>query len=60
VPPVGKRVWREDRIILPGNAPRQWRNVFTGEVIEGNSRQGALPLAAIFSIFPIALLIPSS
>jgi (1->4)-alpha-D-glucan 1-alpha-D-glucosylmutase len=56
VPPVGKQVWRENRIILPKDAPRQWCNVFTGEVIES---EGSLPLAEVLGTFPIALLTPS-
>lgn len=55
VPPVGKRTWREDRIVLPGDAPVRWRNVFTGELLESS---GCLPLAGVFGVSPVALLVP--
>jgi len=54
--PIGKQVWQEDRILLPEDAPRNWLNTFTGEVIEG---VGSLPLAEVFGVFPVALLTPS-
>jgi len=40
-------------ILLPPNAPTQWKNEFTGETIEAN---GSLPLHLICNIFPVALL----
>lgn len=44
--------WDGTCIRLPGAAPRIWRNVFTGEPLEG----GALPVGRLFGRFPVALL----
>ncbi len=54
MPPVGKQVWQENRIILPGNAPQKWWNVFTDEVIESAE---SLLLAEVFGTFPVAMLV---
>jgi (1->4)-alpha-D-glucan 1-alpha-D-glucosylmutase len=54
-PHVGKKVWQEDRLILPEDAPKHWHNVLTGELIEST---GSLLLAGIFVTFPVALLVP--
>jgi maltooligosyltrehalose synthase len=53
--PLGKRVWGDDLIILPGDAPRKWVNVFTGEIIA--SETGQMPLATLLSAFPLAFLL---
>lgn len=54
--PIKKQVWQEARIILPGNAPRQWHNVFTDEAVVGVK---SIALAELFYKFPVALLTPS-
>jgi (1->4)-alpha-D-glucan 1-alpha-D-glucosylmutase len=57
--PVGSSVWGDDAVLLPGATTRVYRNLFTGETIEsGDRREGhaTLPLAAVFSHFPVAIL----
>ena len=57
--PVGPDVWGEDAAILPsGSDSRTYRNVFTGEIVETTEREGrrTLPLAAVFSSIPVAML----
>lgn len=56
--PCGGRVWGGDRLILPKEAPRVWRNVLTGETMQGALAAGrrVLPLKRIFEHFPVALL----
>lgn len=54
VDPLGKGVWEDTAVVLPG-APEQWRNILTGETIAfGNGRMDA---AALLGRFPVALLI---
>jgi len=52
--PVGPQVWENDSIIIP-DAPRNWRNVFTGENIVATGNE--LALAEVLNYFPVALLI---
>jgi len=57
--PLGRDVWGAGKIVLPRHAPLCWQNVLTGELLTASSlrRGGAsLPLAGIFSTFPVALL----
>jgi (1->4)-alpha-D-glucan 1-alpha-D-glucosylmutase len=56
--PLGPGVWDEDAVILPGAATRGYRNLFTAETIESETREGqqTLSLAAVFSRFPVAML----
>jgi (1->4)-alpha-D-glucan 1-alpha-D-glucosylmutase len=56
VPPVGKQVWGDNFLLLPEDAPREWRNVFTGGEIIGTASGGQLLLSEIFEGFPITLL----
>jgi (1->4)-alpha-D-glucan 1-alpha-D-glucosylmutase len=51
--PLG--IWAGDGLKLPAEAPRRWRNVFTGEGLEANSK-GVIRLAKVFASFPVALL----
>jgi hypothetical protein len=47
--------------LLPANAPRRWRNVFTDQVTAaGGTATGAaaLPLGHVLADFPPALLMP--
>ena len=53
--PVGRRVWRDDALALPQDAPQRWRNAFTGEICHTDAG-GGLPLAQALRSFPIALL----
>lgn len=51
--PVGDGVWEDTVIELPGNAPRRWRDVFTGAPLKtGNT----IPAGVALSRFPAALL----
>jgi (1->4)-alpha-D-glucan 1-alpha-D-glucosylmutase len=53
--PVGE-AWGNDRLVLPGGAPAEWRSIFTGERISaGRSRQ--LYLRELFETLPVALLL---
>jgi (1->4)-alpha-D-glucan 1-alpha-D-glucosylmutase len=57
--PVGPGVWGEDALMLPGGVQGAvYRNLFTGEIVETVERDGrrALPLAAAFACFPVAML----
>jgi (1->4)-alpha-D-glucan 1-alpha-D-glucosylmutase len=56
--PVGKRIWEDTRLLLPGVAPGKWRNVLTGELVETVCKGGekALPIPHVFRRFPVALL----
>jgi (1->4)-alpha-D-glucan 1-alpha-D-glucosylmutase len=47
VMPIGN-VWGSAKLPVPG----RWRNIFTGEELEGES----LPLASVFATFPVAIL----
>jgi (1->4)-alpha-D-glucan 1-alpha-D-glucosylmutase len=48
--PVGSEVWGECSISLPEGAPRQWKNVLTGETCE------SLLVADLLNSFPVAIL----
>ncbi len=56
--PVGHRVWGKGRLILPPEAPGEWRNIFTGEVLTASRDQESwsLPLGSVFQHLPVALL----
>jgi (1->4)-alpha-D-glucan 1-alpha-D-glucosylmutase len=56
VPPVGEAVWADDVIALPDEAPRAYRDAFTGRVVEGD---GALRVADVLQRLPFALLGPA-
>jgi (1->4)-alpha-D-glucan 1-alpha-D-glucosylmutase len=58
--PLGKDVWHESALVLPGVRPAQrLRNIFTGEILETREQDGQtiLPLAEVFAHFPVALLL---
>jgi (1->4)-alpha-D-glucan 1-alpha-D-glucosylmutase len=61
-PPMGNSTWGRGQLVLPQNFPGKWRNVFTGETLSAHSRGGqkVVPLARLFSSFPVALLEGSS
>jgi (1->4)-alpha-D-glucan 1-alpha-D-glucosylmutase len=54
-PPLGEKVWGETALVLPGQAPARWINVFTGERMRV-PEESTLPLAEVFGHFPVALL----
>ncbi len=62
-PPLGPAVWEDTRLILTGlDLGGRWRNVFTGEVLAPDDRDGQSSLAAadLFANFPVALLVAES
>jgi len=52
--PIGKRVWKDDCILLPEDAPRNWLNILTGETASCGK---SMALAELFKKFPVAMLI---
>lgn len=56
-PPLGKRVWGEDSLLLPPGAPEQWLNGFTGDTTPVSRETHQAPLSAVFERFPVALLL---
>jgi (1->4)-alpha-D-glucan 1-alpha-D-glucosylmutase len=54
--PVGRGVWRDDVLLLPGSAPKQLRKTFTAEYLNVSARGQKLFLSDILSTFPLALL----
>jgi len=54
--------WADTVILLPSTiAPRRWRNLLTGKVVEAETREdgSALSAAGLLTGFPFALLVPS-
>ena len=59
-PPLGAEVWSDTRLPLAGLDPSlRWRNLFTGDVLTPEVRDGQPSLAAadVFAHLPIALLL---
>jgi (1->4)-alpha-D-glucan 1-alpha-D-glucosylmutase len=58
-PPLGQPAWGDTFVIVPSG--RELRDVFTGAIVtpERTGANYTLPAAAIFSRFPVALLVPS-
>ncbi|MDH5695065.1 MAG: malto-oligosyltrehalose synthase [Dehalococcoidia bacterium] len=54
--PLGRRVWGDDFLILPEDAPQHWLNVLTGETFNISLAIQGVPLCHAFSTFPVALL----
>lgn len=56
--PVGKEVWGETALLLPAEAPSEWRNFFTGDKLDqiAGPEGPALPLKQVFRDLPVALL----
>ena len=52
--PIGEKVWEETAIKIPEGAPKKWRNVFGGTIVQGEE---SLKVAEIFGTFPVALLV---
>jgi len=48
-------VWGESRLILPQNAPRNWRNILTGEEI-GMPEGKGLAVSEVLRTCPVALM----
>jgi (1->4)-alpha-D-glucan 1-alpha-D-glucosylmutase len=59
-PPVGEESWGDTEVVLRKRLPaRPYRDVFTGQTVSPNGRNGdlVLPVCKAFSHLPIALLI---
>jgi (1->4)-alpha-D-glucan 1-alpha-D-glucosylmutase len=58
LPPLGKGIWQDTRLLLPPEeAGRQYRNLYTGELLTVADKGGAaLSLAEVLGQFPVALL----
>jgi len=54
--PLGRKVWGDDRLLLPRDAPEFWLNIFTGESLNTSEGESELFLSDILSVFPVALL----
>ena len=52
--PLGRRFWGDSAVALPDDAPTQWTNVLTGDIVEVSA--GQLALAEALKSFPVALL----
>jgi maltooligosyltrehalose synthase len=62
-PPLGRSVWTDTRVELPGPAfGRAYRDVFTGAIVEPERDEGSLSVAVatLLDRFPVALLVPCS
>jgi (1->4)-alpha-D-glucan 1-alpha-D-glucosylmutase len=53
-PPTGLRAWLDTTLVLPGGAPKRWKNIITGESV--NTASGSLLMSNTMEHFPMALL----
>ena len=53
--PLGKAAWGKTTLEMPKDSPKRFRSVLTAQDIE--SSQGKLPLASVFSGFPIGVFL---
>jgi (1->4)-alpha-D-glucan 1-alpha-D-glucosylmutase len=53
-PPMGLRAWLDTTLVLPGGAPKRWKNIITGESV--NAADGSLLMSKAMEHFPMALL----
>jgi (1->4)-alpha-D-glucan 1-alpha-D-glucosylmutase len=51
---LGEDAWKDTALLLPEEAPENWKNALTGERITG---RGRIPVARILRAFPAALLL---
>jgi len=52
--PLGEEIWEDTEVILPGNVPTKWENVFTDQIVTGDP---SLRIGGVLRHFPVALLI---
>jgi len=52
LPPLGPEYWQDTTVEIPAEAGRRFRNVLTGEDLDG----GALPVGHALAHVPVALL----
>jgi (1->4)-alpha-D-glucan 1-alpha-D-glucosylmutase len=55
--PLGRNIWHDTTIRLPGQSPQRWVNLLTDK---SHDARGGLEAGVIFSEFPVAVLIGSS
>ncbi|HXK58368.1 MAG TPA: malto-oligosyltrehalose synthase [Acidobacteriota bacterium] len=56
--PTGQDVWQDTVIMLPSEAPANWRNILTGEQVSARSAgpNQVLDASAVFETLPVAAL----
>jgi maltooligosyltrehalose synthase len=62
-PPLGRDVWGDTQLVLPANwRPHRWRDLLTDQVFNAvaTPEGGALDMADLFQILPLALLVADS
>ena len=53
VPPIGSRIWKDTRVVLPaGDCRTRYRNMFTGRLLDSSAE---IRVAEAFAEFPAAL-----
>ncbi len=55
--PLGKRVWGNDCLKMPEEAPPEWLNVLTGRTISLTPEDKGLSLADLLEEFPVAMAV---
>jgi len=55
--PVGQQVWGDDYILLPGDAPQRWLQIFTGEYLPPSPTGQRLSLSGVFHTLPVSLCV---
>ena len=56
---LGRTEWRDTKVVLPDDAPVNWRNVLTGERVEtGGPALRQTDLDVVPRVLPVALLEP--
>jgi (1->4)-alpha-D-glucan 1-alpha-D-glucosylmutase len=53
-PPVGRGLWEDTSIALPGDAPSAWQDAITDEIVH---TQGQVLVGDILTKFPVAVLV---
>lgn len=53
-PPIGRDVWAETALVLPADAPAEWRAALTGARLAADDHE--LPVAEVLRELPVALL----
>jgi len=53
--PVGREVWGDTCIIMPSDAPKAFKDMFTNRTLV--SKKNSIPVYELFSVFPLSLLL---
>jgi (1->4)-alpha-D-glucan 1-alpha-D-glucosylmutase len=58
-PPIGREVWRDDRLLIPGEPGRVYSDLFTGAKLTPRESDGraVLDMADVLGVFPVAALL---